>query len=61
MQQKKKRHSKKCKIQQKEEEETTTSSCSSSDKENFIKIKNPVVHSKKGASKKKQFKGFHKL
>ncbi|KAF0528304.1 hypothetical protein F8M41_013207 [Gigaspora margarita] len=57
---KKKSHLKKCKIQQKEEEETT-SSCSSSDKKNFIKIKNLVVHSKRGASKKKRFKGSHEL
>ncbi|KAF0356336.1 hypothetical protein F8M41_014774 [Gigaspora margarita] len=55
-----KSHSKKHKIQQEEEEETT-SSCSSSDKENFIEIENLVVHSKRGAPKKKQFKGSHKL
>ncbi|CAG8816257.1 37640_t:CDS:2 [Gigaspora margarita] len=33
----------------------------SSDKENFIKIENPVVHSKRGALKKKRFKGSYEL
>ncbi|CAG8816359.1 28143_t:CDS:2, partial [Gigaspora margarita] len=55
-----KSHSKKCKIQREKEEETTLS-CSFSDKENFIEIENPVVYSKRGAPKKKRFKGSHEL
>ncbi|CAG8625751.1 24141_t:CDS:2, partial [Gigaspora rosea] len=43
------------------DEDETTSNSSSSDKENFIDIENPIVHSKRGAPRKKQLKGSNKL
>ncbi|CAG8502241.1 6221_t:CDS:2 [Racocetra persica] len=44
-----------------EEDDETTSNCSSSNKENFIEIEDPVVHARRGAPKRKRFKGFHEL
>ncbi|CAG8502455.1 26_t:CDS:2, partial [Racocetra persica] len=43
------------------EDEDETSNSSSSDKENFIKIENLIINSKRGASRKKHFKSSSEL
>ncbi|CAG8725852.1 25462_t:CDS:1 [Dentiscutata erythropus] len=44
-----------------QENEDKLSNSSSSDKENFIKIENPIVNSKRGAPRKKCFKSSSEL
>ncbi|CAG8833629.1 25701_t:CDS:1, partial [Racocetra persica] len=46
---------------QHEYENETSSSYSSSDEEGFIAVENPIVRSKRGASRKKRLKGFHEF
>ncbi|KAF0433292.1 protein far1-related sequence 11-like isoform x1 [Gigaspora margarita] len=47
-------------IEQQEDEDKYISNSSSSD-EDFVVVKNPIVHSRRGAPRKKRFKGSHEL
>ncbi|CAG8764925.1 28037_t:CDS:2, partial [Dentiscutata erythropus] len=46
---------------QQEDEDETTSNSSSSNKEDFINVENLIVHSKRGAPRKKWLKGSNEL
>ncbi|CAG8717729.1 12997_t:CDS:1, partial [Cetraspora pellucida] len=49
------------KNKRKQDDENETTSVYSSSDESFIAVENPVVHSKRGALRKKRIKSSHEL